>query len=129
MNLAISAHQEKEQLDLDATSGQLARETRRAASRAHPRSAKDFRVMMDDIKEWHAGELARIGELELTDEERTQLRIQILEQETKLIQNVDRLRAEASKKAHDERAVNTLKAMTTEKKWNTGDGPVQVKTD
>ena len=87
--------------------------------RMHPRTAKDFQVLHNELEAWRLQEVQRIDNADLSAEERRLAMQELLKKETKLLQTIDRLQIQAG---HENRAENVnkrLEQMASAKKWGT----------
>jgi hypothetical protein len=96
--------------------------------RTHPRSARDFAVLYNELEAWRLQETQRIHEARnLTEAERRIALQELLKKETKLLQTIDRLQIHAN---HENRVskINTrLEKMSSAKTWGVTRS-VQVET-
>eukprot|EP00759_Apiculatamorpha_spiralis_P016856 PhF_6_TR2314/c0_g1_i1/m.4084 len=87
--------------------------------RMHPRSAKDFAVLYDELEAWRLQETQRIQDADITPEEKHFALQELLKKETKLLQTIDKLQLQATKENRQRNVETTLNAMAGEKKWGT----------
>ena len=85
--------------------------------RTHPRTARDFATLYNELEAWRLKETERIKASCLTKED-TQLALQeVLKKETKLLQTIHRLQNAANKENKEHRVKQLLQGMTSLKKW------------
>lgn len=87
--------------------------------RTHPRTAKDFAVLYNELEAWRLQEVRRIEEADISQKEKQVALQELLKKETKLLQTVDRLQIQASRE-NKVRNINTLlNKMSSAKSWGT----------
>ncbi len=93
------------------------------ARRMHPKSAKDFEILYNELEQWRLNETKKIkGSAELKDDEKALAMQQLLNKETKILQQIDRLKIQASSKNKTDKVSNFLRAMSDPKLWKRSDG-------
>jgi hypothetical protein len=96
--------------------------------RTHPRSAKDFAVLYNELEAWRLQETQRIHEAKgLTEAERRVALQELLKKETKLLQTIDRLQIHANQENKVTRINKRLDKMSSAKTWG-ATRSVQVET-
>lgn len=96
--------------------------------RTHPRTAKDFAVLYNELEAWRLQETQRIHEsAALSDGERRVAMQELLKKETKLLQTIDRLQIHANQENRTTRINKKLEKMSSAKTWGTTRS-VQVET-
>jgi hypothetical protein len=96
--------------------------------RTHPRSAKDFAVLYNELEAWRLQETQRIHEVkDLTEAERRVALQELLKKETKLLQTIDRLQIHANQENRVARINKRLDKMSSAKTWGVT-RTVQVET-
>lgn len=96
--------------------------------RTHPRSARDFAVLYNELEAWRLQETQRIHEAKnLTEVERRVALQELLKKETKLLQTIDRLQIHANQENRVTKINRRLDKMSSAKSWGTT-RTVQVET-
>lgn len=91
--------------------------------RINPRSAKDFELLYNELEAWRAKEMERVRALEnATGAERKAAMSDVLAKETKALQTIDRLKAQAAKEGKARRVERVMELMALPKKWEAGNG-------
>jgi len=89
----------------------------------HPKKAKDFDILYNELEVWRLNETKKIkGSQELDEEEKRLALQQLLHKETKILQQIDRLKIQAGGKNKTEKITNFLRAMSDPKLWLRTDG-------
>lgn len=89
----------------------------------HPKKAKDFDILYNELEVWRLNETKKIkGSQELDEEEKRLALQQLLHKETKILQQIDRLKIQAGGKNKTEKITNFLRAMSDPKLWLRSDG-------
>eukprot|EP01060_Flectonema_neradi_P023734 TRINITY_DN3204_c0_g1_i2.p1 TRINITY_DN3204_c0_g1~~TRINITY_DN3204_c0_g1_i2.p1 ORF type:complete len:696 (+),score=142.97 TRINITY_DN3204_c0_g1_i2:36-2123(+) len=85
--------------------------------RTHPRSARDFTTLYNELEAWRLQETQNIKESDMTKEEAHLALQELLKKETKLLQTIHKLQ-NATNKQNKERKIKTLlEEMTAYKSW------------
>jgi hypothetical protein len=91
--------------------------------RMHPKKCKDFDILYNELEVWRLNETKKIkGSQELSEEEKRLALQQLLHKETKILQQIDRLKIQAGGKNKTEKITNFLRAMSDPKLWLRTDG-------
>lgn len=91
--------------------------------RMHPKNNKDFDILYNELEVWRLNETKKIkGSKELNHEEKKLAMRVLLNKETKILQQIDRLKITAHEKNKTEKINNFLKAMSDPKLWKRSDG-------
>jgi hypothetical protein len=91
--------------------------------RMHPKKNKDFDILYNELEVWRLNETKKIkGSKELNEEEKKLALRVLLNKETKILQQIDRLKITAHDKNKNEKITNFLKAMSDPKLWKRSDG-------
>lgn len=90
--------------------------------RLHPRTPEDFAILYDEVEAWRVAETAKI-KAGIPDEagQRDALAL-LLERETVLLGNIERLRTRANRLNSDDGVSKRLEKMAAPKVWRLGDG-------
>ena len=91
--------------------------------RMHPKTTKDFEILYNELEAWRLNETKKIkNSAELSHEEKALALEQLLGKETKILQQIDRLKIQANGKNKTEKISNFLRAMSDPKLWKRSDG-------
>ena len=91
--------------------------------RMHPKKNKDFEVLYNELEAWRLNETKKIKESsELNEEEKKLALQQLLNKETKILQQIDRLKITAGTINKQEKIGEFLSAMSDPKLWKRNDG-------
>jgi hypothetical protein len=91
--------------------------------RMHPKKSKDFEILYNELEVWRLNETKKIkNSKDLNDEEKKLALRVLLNKETKILQQIDRLKITASEQNKNEKISNFLKAMSDPKLWKRSDG-------
>ena len=91
--------------------------------RMHPKKVKDFEILYNELEAWRLNETKKIkGSTELKEEEKKLALQLLLHKETKILQQIDRLKIQAHGKNKSEKISNFLRAMSDPKLWKRSDG-------
>lgn len=89
----------------------------------HPSKPKDFEILYNELEVWRLNETKKIkNSKDLNDEEKKLALRVLLNKETKILQQIDRLKITASEQNKNEKISNFLKAMSDPKLWKRSDG-------
>lgn len=90
--------------------------------RMHPKKEKDFEILYEELEAWRLSETKKIkASTELKDEEKKLALQQLLYKETKILQQIDRLKITANVANKEEKINKFLKAMSDPKNWERSD--------
>lgn len=90
--------------------------------RMHPKKEKDFEILYEELEAWRLSETKKIkASTELKDEEKKLALQQLLYKETKILQQIDRLKITANVVNKQEKINKFLKAMSDPKHWQRSD--------
>ena len=102
---------------------------REVERRMHPKTTADFEVLYRELEAWRLAETQKIEAGGLSDDEKPAARYELLLKEIKLVQTIDKLKADARKKLTHQTILSELASMSTPKLWEMSDGSVkQVQT-
>jgi hypothetical protein len=94
--------------------------------RINPRSAKDFELLYNELEAWRAKEMERVRAIpDATPGDVKAAMSDVLAKETKALQTIDRLKAQAAKEGKARRVERVMELMALPKKWEAGDGELQ----
>lgn len=113
---AKQAAQKKSEI---AAAETLARQTQR---RLNPKTAADFEILYNELRSWHEEE--SIKNASLPADERKKATAALLQQETRLLQTIGRLKQEASRGGQSVRVNRMLSLMSKPKRWEMADGNI-----
>lgn len=89
----------------------------------HPKTGKDFEILYNELEAWRLNETKKIkNSSELSHDEKALALEQLLNKETKILQQIDRLKIQAHGKNKSEKISNFLRAMSDPKLWKRSDG-------
>ncbi|OHT11916.1 IQ calmodulin-binding motif family protein [Tritrichomonas foetus] len=92
--------------------------------RRHPRTAADFKVLLDELAAWHWQETQAINEGNHPEEERRKLLQDLLQKETELLHTIDRMKIEAKKQNTEYRNDKDLDTLSKKKLWQLTNGEI-----
>lgn len=90
--------------------------------RLHPRSTEDFAILYDEVEAWRASETAKIKANVLDEETQKEALSLLLQKETALLGNIERLRTTALKINAETSVVKKMEKMAAPKVWTLSDG-------
>lgn len=91
--------------------------------RMHPKKFNDFEVLYNELEAWRLNETKKIkASVELNEEEKLLALQQLLNKETKILQQIDRLKITAGQINKSEKISEFLRAMSDPKLWKRTDG-------
>lgn len=91
--------------------------------RMHPKKGKDFEILYNELEAWRLNETKKIkNSTELSEDDQKLAMKQLLHKETKILQQIDRLKIQANGKNKEEKISNFLQAMSDPKLWKRSDG-------
>jgi len=94
--------------------------------RAHPKSPKDFELLYNELEDWVQKEVKLMNSLaDLSKEEKKHRMAEILAKQTKALQTIDKLKADALRQGKSQRVGKMLGMMAQPKRWELGNGEVQ----
>ncbi|KAJ3310841.1 hypothetical protein HDV04_004617 [Boothiomyces sp. JEL0838] len=97
--------------------------------RLHPKTDKDFEILYSGLEHWRQQETTRINKLKLIEPARLAALADLLDQESALLQKIDKLKIEANEENKTKATIRLLEKMASPKKWLCRDGKiVQVDT-
>ncbi len=97
--------------------------------RLHPRTSEDFQILYDELSVWVKEQKLKILEGGLSPYEQKTALTTLLNKETRLLQTIDVMKADASRQNKEARIEKTLRCMAAPKAWPGYDGqPVLVHT-
>lgn len=85
--------------------------------RTHPRTAKDFNTLYNELEAWRLQETRKIKESSLSKEEQRRALEELLKKETKLLQTIHKLQNSASKENRQRKVNDLLEKMSGHKTW------------
>ena len=89
--------------------------------RTNPRTEADFELLYNELEQWRQKELAVLAQQGGTKEQRTD----ILNQQTRALATIDRLRATAVKAGREKKIKQVMSLMGQPKKWEDKYGGVR----
>lgn len=90
--------------------------------RMHPKKERDFEILYEELEAWRLSETKKIkASTELKDEEKKLALQQLLYKETKILQQIDRLKITANVANKEDKINKFLKAMSDPKSWKRSD--------
>lgn len=90
--------------------------------RMHPKKEKDFEILYEELEAWRLSETKKIkASTELKEEEKKLALQQLLYKETKILQQIDRLKITANIANKEDKINKFLKAMSDPKHWKRSD--------
>jgi len=90
--------------------------------RMHPKKEKDFEILYEELETWRLGETKKIkSSTELKEDEKKLALQQLLYKETKILQQIDRLKITANSVNKEDKINKFLKAMSDPKQWERSD--------
>ena len=92
--------------------------------RRHPRTAADFKVLLDELAAWHWQETQAINEGNHPEPERRRLLQELLQKETELLHTIDRMKIEAKKQNTEYRNDKDLDDLSKKKLWQLTNGEI-----
>ncbi|KAJ3322583.1 hypothetical protein HDV06_002960 [Boothiomyces sp. JEL0866] len=97
--------------------------------RLHPKTDRDFEILYSGLEHWRQQETTRINKLKLIEPARLAALADLLDQESALLQKIDKLKIEANEENKTKSTIRLLEKMASPKKWLCRDGKiVQVDT-
>lgn len=115
---------EREEAIKNEDDGTERRRQREIERRMHPRTTADFEILYNELENWRYYENKKINESNLPEKERLEELAKVLNEETRLLQNIDRLKVQAAKENKEENTERMLDLMSNDKKWAMSDGEV-----
>ncbi|KAJ3350569.1 hypothetical protein HDU91_006235 [Kappamyces sp. JEL0680] len=76
--------------------------------RLHPKTDKDFEILYSGLEQWRTQETSRINKLQLIEPARLAALADLLDQESALLQKIDKLKIDASIENREKSVVNLL---------------------
>ncbi|KAK8863566.1 hypothetical protein M9Y10_011252 [Tritrichomonas musculus] len=125
--MRLELEQEKKQMEEQEKKVQEELETKRMIEierRRHPRTAQDFKVLLDELAAWHWQETQAINEGNHPEEERKRLLQELLQKETELLHTIDRMKIEAKKQNTEYRNDKDLDNLSKKKLWQLTNGEI-----
>ena len=98
---------------------------REVQRRMHPKNGADFEILYNELEAWRIAETQKIETGGLEEEERQAARYELLLKEIKLVQTIDKLKADAMKKMTHKCIAKELVSMAAPKLWEMSDGSVK----
>lgn len=92
--------------------------------RTHPKSNQDFAVLYNELDSWRKNEMNKIKSTIVDPNERCKAMAELLNNETKALQSLQRLKFAAQKELHHERTAEMLKQMAQPLAWQLSHGEV-----
>ena len=91
--------------------------------RMHPKKGNDFEILHNELEAWRKNETIKIkSSTDLKEDEKKLALNQLLYKETKILQQIDRLKITANVSNKDEKINKFLKAMSDPNLWKRNDG-------
>lgn len=90
--------------------------------RMHPKKYKDFEILYNELEAWRLNETKKIkNSNDLKEDEKKLALQQLLHKETKILQQIDKLKITANTQNKEDKINNFLKAMSDPKLWKRSD--------
>ncbi|KAI8895709.1 hypothetical protein BC833DRAFT_529111 [Globomyces pollinis-pini] len=125
-DLKLKAAKEKEQRRQNLIEKKRVMENER---RLHPKTEKDFEILYSGLEHWRTHETNRINKLKLIEPARLAALADLLDQESALLQKIDKLKIDATIENREKSIYKLLEKMSSPKKWLCRDNKlVQVDT-
>lgn len=94
--------------------------------RVNPRTRQDFELLYNELDTWRTTEVERVEQMTgVTACERKETMNAILDKETKALQRIDRLKAQAAKDGRARHIECVMDLMAQPKRWEVGNGELQ----
>lgn len=90
--------------------------------RLHPQSNQDFSILYSELDSWRKAEMTRIKAATSVGEERNASMSALLAEETKALQNIQKLKIVASRNIHASKTEQMLQQMAKPHKWQLSGG-------
>ncbi|KAJ8323620.1 hypothetical protein QVD99_007212 [Batrachochytrium dendrobatidis] len=97
-------------------------------SRLHPKTNKNFEILYNGLENWRLQETSRINGMGYTEPARLAALADLLDQESALLQKIDRLKLAANEENREKSIVQLLEKMASPKRWVCG-GELTVLVD
>jgi len=94
--------------------------------RLHPQSNHDFSILYSELDDWRRTEMAKIKANTAAGDERNAAMANLLAEETKALQNIQKLKLVASKNIHSSKTEQMLDLMAKPHKWQLSGGDVAL---
>ena len=94
--------------------------------RLHPQSNHDFSILYSELDDWRRTEMAKIKANTAAGDERNAAMANLLAEETKALQNIQKLKLVASKNIHSTKTEQMLDLMAKPHKWQLSGGDVAL---
>jgi hypothetical protein len=94
--------------------------------RTHPKTNADFAILYNELDHWRKSEVAKLKSMAADSEERRLAMVELLANETKALQSLQQLKANAQKELHHERTEEMLKQMAQPLQWQLSHGEVAM---
>lgn len=94
--------------------------------RSQPRNHADFARLFTELDTWRMAEVAKIKANTAPGDERKKAMYELLEQETRALQNIEKLKYSAYKNINLEKTEKMLELMAQPQKWQMSDGEVAL---
>jgi hypothetical protein len=92
--------------------------------RLHPQSNSDFATLYNELDAWRKAEILRVKSSTAPGEERAKALAEVLSDETKALQAIQKLKIAAQKKLQSDKTVQMLEQMAQPYKWQLSSGDV-----
>ena len=93
-------------------------------SRLHPKKLKDFEILYNGLENWRIQETSRINQAQFTEPARLAALSDLLDQESALLQKIDRLKLAANEENREKGTVKLLEEMASPKRWKCSDDSI-----
>jgi len=120
----LEARLEKARKAHDSQMARLRAEAEKEDVSSKPRSKQDFQKLQKQVDDWIRVETARIKHLAKDEAHFKELKLGLLRQEVKLLEQVERMRIDAHRANTELRIHTTLENMATPKTWKMSDGKI-----
>jgi len=94
--------------------------------RLNPKSNSDFASLFNEMDTWRRMEVAKVKASTAPGEERRKALAAVLDDETKALQSIQRLKSQAQKQMYEEKTQQMLEEMAKPQKWQLSSGDVAL---
>ncbi|GKT34633.1 IQ and ubiquitin-like domain-containing protein like protein [Aduncisulcus paluster] len=115
--------EDRQQMEETVRDAQIEEGKQRAlevSRRTNPQNARDFQILYDELAAWVKGELLKIDDKQLARPYRMAALSELLERETEILQQIDRLKSKKYKERSDIRFRRMLAKLAEPEEWKCG---------
>jgi len=94
--------------------------------RLHPQSNQDFSILYSELDAWRKSEMTKIKSTTAAGDERNAAMAALLAEETKALQNIQKLKLVANRQVHTSKTEQMLHLMAKPHKWQLSGGDVAL---